>query len=912
MPAGTHKLGIVNSQSVFSVATNGYNFATEVTFSQDVILKSVLYNFSGSGTWTGAVMVWRVSNQSLVYTDGGGTTIAHSISTSGENEITLPNPPTLSAGVAYKIGHYTSSGVSPRYVGNASSVALTSTPSGLGASITGPYWYNYNNTAGIGSYPGTGSGANEPYNTITGVYVDIPNTKPAVSNLFSSSINPLTDSKLTWTYSDPESNPQTHYQIGWRKQGSGENHNFFEYQSANHYHTIPAGTLEEGVTYDWAVRVKDSGGLWSEYATNQFTSISPYRIETVVNIATNGDGGYALGSATYTTNYSWSGSSWTRILHNAAGAGGRFLLPLSHLVSGQTYTISMTVANAGAASAGIAVDFCDANSNGHTLAAGEVRRITFNGTRSTYDNTYRFVDVHGPNGSDILVKDIVVAPGADKSQHYFNGDTADTPSTLYRWLGAPAASPSVKEVFGLTNRILDPKPVATTRYSGNSTMVIEGDAIKVTTPAAGTTSTFLPWGVDQLVSAYKGDRVEARFLYKGPGDRVAIWHVCDSAGNIVQQHVTALPSSPSAYTEVVCAGTNTTDNAMSVRFVQLCYGSGATGASAPHYFKNIIVHEVNRSGPYFDGSHVNSGLGLQQWTGTVNDSTSTKTTTSGIVKNLIPGDAEAQSGWSVPAWNWSGAVVSSGGVSGGKFQRITATAATQTAGMYLAGIWGVEAGQQYTLTCKMRASAAGTTWHIAPEWRRLDGSQVYNESSGGIALPANTWTEVGSVLTAPEGAYGVTFCMYKTLGNLPSGGYVDIDEPFMAISRDGIKLNYFDGNTTDTSTYQYLWEGAAGTSTSIRAGGFWTGLNEVTSATASGTIDASSLVDGDYEVQVAVTDGDGIWGEWGAPETFALGPASNVMVKSGGTFATGLRLVKQGGVWIETGVTKVKSGGVFI
>lgn len=741
------------------------------------------------------------------------------------------------------------------------------------------------------------------------VIITLANTAPTVSNLYSSSINPLGDSKLTWTYSDPESNPQTSYQIGWRKQGSGENHNFYTYDSSNAYHTIPAGTLEEGVTYDWSVRVKDSVGAWSDYATSQFTSISPYRLESVVNLSSETPNFGPLGSATVTNNYSWGGSTWNRIQPLTNGHGGRHYVPLAHLKNGETYTISMTLANPTASAATFNIDWCDSTGLNPSVAAGETKRVTFNGTRNSYDNTYRFVDVTGAVGMDILVKDIMVSPGADKSPVWFNGDSTANNAKFY-WLGTPGASPSVKEIFAIENLVINPNVVGTTGYSAASvSLSATANELILTANSAGYADTFATIGGDAggiraglqggktytVTATVNTPTAQGASLDSRARSIVLYWN---TGTGYQSAKSPAGPATGSAEVSV----TATLPVNITEAFVRLYNGSPNVG-DVVKWSKVSIVEGANR-GNFFSGSTINSGLSLHEWTGDINSSTSLKSSTSGVVKNLIPGDAEAQSGWNVPQWNWSGAVVANGGYSGGKFQRITATAATQTAGMYLAGIWGVEAGEQYTLTCRMRASAAGTSWHIAPEWRRLDGTQISSASSGAVALAANTWTEVGSVMTAPAGAYGVTFCMYKTAGNLPSGGYIDIDEPFMALSRDGVKLNYFDGNTTDTSTYQYYWEGAAGTSTSIRSGGFWTGLNEVTSATASGVIDGSNLTEGDYEVQVAVTDGDGLWGLWGAPETFTLGPASNLLVKSGGAFATGVRLVKQGGLWISTGATK--------
>lgn len=1051
---------------------SGGTMSAGVIFSEDVILKSISTKFYGNGQWQGYVTVYRESDQARLSGTQSVKTATVSDYLNQYFEITMDNPITLTAGVRYVIGMYTSWS-SGAYQAWASPKAATITGGGITGTV-GPDYARYGNGD---NFPATNYTNYSPWH---GLYVDRPNTAPSVANLYSSSINPITDSKLTWTYSDPESNPQASYQIGWRRQGSGESHNFYQYDSANQYHTIPAGTLEEGVTYDWAVRVKDSGGLWSDYATSQFTSISPYRIETATNIATSNQAGIVLGSATVTNNYSWSGSLWTRVQPAATNNGARFYIPLEYLVDGTTYTISLTVANPTGSAVTPIIDWCDSSSpTAVSFGPGEVKKITFNGTRSTYNSTYRFLDIVGPSGSEILVKELSVIPGANKTPVWFNGDTPDTPGIKYSWVGTPGASPSLKEVHAYENLLTNPgaeagSSVGWTGTSGTLTRstskAYRGSAsFMFTHPSSGNVNLHT-----RMIEAKPGQKFNLKGRFSVASGTTAVRaaridYAFEKADTTRTYAYTALTPQniPTNGTWIEVSGDTVVAPPGTERIFAV-FGILSVASGEFFHMDDLQVTEIhsnNYSPPPFDGNSTNTGFSTFNWTGEQNGSTSIRSESSGVVRNLIRKDQEAESAWSVGGWNWSGAVQNTGGYSGGKFQRITATAATQTAGMYLSGIWGVEAGKPYTLSCKLRPSAAGTTWRIAPEWRRPDGTQIYSETIDETALPANVWTKLNGVVIPPEGAVGVTFCMYKTGGNLPSGGYIDIDEPFMALSLDGQEIEYFDGGTTDTSNYQYFWEGAASTSTSVRSGDFWTELPEktynqvhnpnadgltniangpnfsggnvslssvavaglpgittalqvnlngtadtgwgfytsfavketlpagtkgklrfwvrgisgaytsiswmITSGGATSTpygsfpgtaitsswqrfeypftlaidmvpgthtirygignagqaqvfqvtgvelvqdpvIDANSLLPGDYEVQVATQDADGYYGVWSPAETFTLGPASNLKVKGSGTFTTGLRLVKQGGVWVETGVTKVKSGGAFI
>lgn len=666
--------------------------------------------------------------------DGGGNAGGAAKGSSNTSGVSYPQGGTQSAGGAAGAWSFSSYTGNNGALGVGGSYPNTTYPAGGGG---GGYYGGgsgqYISGGGGSGYVGGVTSSTNTTSTRTGngqVIITPANSAPTVSNLFSSVLNPSVDSSLTWTYSDTESNSQAAYQIGWRKNGSGESHNFTNYDSGNAYHIITAGTLEEGVAYDWAVRVKDSVGAWSPWVTGIFSTISPINVESVVNLATAEPNGNVLGSSTVTNNYSWSGSTWTRIQPAVNSVGARFYVPLQYLTNGQTYTIALTIANAGGASTTVDIDWCDATGPGtQTLAANEVKRVNFNGTRSVYDSTYRFLDVAGPSGADILVKDILIAPRANKNTAYFNGNSSSTQSVKYYWLGTPGSSPSVKEVFAYENSIKNPR--------------------------------FVDSNADGLADGYSKYAVGTYTVIASP------W----GSGN-AQRFV---------------VGANGQDT-------RLFYTSNPISVSS----SQVITFISRYSGP----GRIYSGIEFSKY----------------------------------------------------------------NAGGYLNGSYKV----------------------IAPD--------------------ANGWVIHTAIV--PSGA-AIAAPMYYT-GSAGLSGDTHITSSWLCLIGD-YSAGYFDGSSTNSTGLIFNWTGAANDSTSTRVTyNNWTELTEVSSATASGIINATSLTKGDYEVEVATQDADGIWGPWSAAETFALGPATNIKTRTGGVFTDTVRMVRQGGVWVPAAVTKTRQGGVFI
>jgi len=114
------------------------------------------------------------------------------------------------------------------------------------------------------------------------------NTPPTASSLTpgGSSGSPervnTTTPRLSWSFSDPDGDSQASFQVIITRDSDGVVvKDTGEVSSSNQYYDVPGGVLAEGQTYRWKVRVKDPGGLWSDYTsevyiyTNRAPSASP-------------------------------------------------------------------------------------------------------------------------------------------------------------------------------------------------------------------------------------------------------------------------------------------------------------------------------------------------------------------------------------------------------------------------------------------------------------------------------------------------------------------------------------------------------------------------------------------------------------------------------------------------------------
>ena len=148
-----------------------------------------------------------------------------------------------------------------------------------------------------------------------------------------------------------------------------------------------------------------------------------------------------LGGTTDTANVSFgSRTDWHKFIAPTTGnAIMRQRINLSDLVNGQTYTASVTFANAGSSAFSVQFDFCDQGSIPITVQPGETKRVSTSGSKATYDAVYSFIDVQPTTlgGTDgILVSDAMLVSGTSTYNY------ADGNSTNWVWNGTAGSSTS--------------------------------------------------------------------------------------------------------------------------------------------------------------------------------------------------------------------------------------------------------------------------------------------------------------------------------------------------------------------------------------------------------------------------------------------------------------------------------------
>lgn len=185
-------------------------FAIRGKFDQNVILRSLRVYASSAGASSIKPVVYDhatsalVSSETLIDLTSSGTNLPH--------DIELQNPITLQANKEYLIGYYVgTSGWRPYTKGGGGPITQQSSPAG----VTFTMVFN-------GGYTSTGDviPSGQVANIIAGGYtVDFTNSLPS-SPTGLSATNPIKNggpANLSWTHNDADGNPQSGYQIRYRR-----------------------------------------------------------------------------------------------------------------------------------------------------------------------------------------------------------------------------------------------------------------------------------------------------------------------------------------------------------------------------------------------------------------------------------------------------------------------------------------------------------------------------------------------------------------------------------------------------------------------------------------------------------------------------------------------------------------------
>lgn len=541
---------------------------------------------------------------------------------------------------------------------------------------------------------------------------------------------------------------------------------------------------------------------------------------------------------TFTTGVSYLGKTWTRVTVVNTRNGARQNVTLASLVNGRSYTGSVEVANDTATANTIALDWCDGLLAEYDLAPGESKRIAVQGSRSTYDSTYRFLDIVSVGTStSFLMREIVVEEGAVASPvpTFFNGDTVDTSRIDYAWTGTAGSSestatPANSEIRrnlatnpGLrtaaaaavmrTNLATNPRAVAATGWTANngaSHTVTNNQPLPAVHPQGITTGSKSvvtgAAGTNSLGSWFNVDALGASATVRGigiwayaPYDADVRVYVGNGAG--ASNRVTTIPAN--TWTFCTTAGTDSGNAIVTITKV-----AGAPNAVAGDacWITGCISEATSPSGNFFDGALPSADGLTYAWTGTVNASTSTLTAqrpygvTTGANGSNPP-----------PAYRTSNPLYA--GVSG--------YAAAFVPGAYIdwertagdAGNTRFVPGRTYTFSARVW-KAAGADFMFQFYWKTSGGSFAAI-GSGPVLGTAYNGERVAMTITVPASTDAAIF---RTVHNATSGtlGVARISD--LLIEDAAVDLGYFDGATQAAGGLWYGYVGTADASDSVAKG----------------------------------------------------------------------------------------------
>lgn len=475
-----------------------------------------------------------------------------------------------------------------------------------------------------------------------------------------------------------------------------------------------------------------------------------------VNVRTNLFNGSTMligAGATQITGVSYGGSSWTRLSTTTAGHGLRAYVNLADLVNGATYAAEWEVANDGASSVGINLDWCDTSTSGgfHTIAAGERKRIKVIGTKATYDATYRFADIGlSTENTNILFREILIEKddisgpffdGANPIQNLIANSSFDT--DLSGWAVGTVGTRDTSKAYTGT---------ASLKVDTSSSAAYTGVAI---TPALAT-------GVTYTWSAY-------------------IWAPTGTTVNFAA--------------DAMAVNTSLVGNS---QWQRVSLTGTATGSGSPLYIRStvanqsafwvdaVLLEKTATLNPYYSGQ----GDFTYVWAGTANASPSHQVGTG--LMGVGPANQAA---------------VFQTGSSGARAAKILFKGTTIVdSGLSFAGILTVAASKTYTVSADLTSNINRLVKFSA------QGTGTVNQNSANISLTAGitsrqSWT-FSTTATAPTSVALYVLRSDALLGTL------SVDN--MMIEEGTAVSPYFDGGTAAAGDFTYLWSGVANASTSIQ------------------------------------------------------------------------------------------------
>ena len=236
---------------------------------------------------------------------------------------------------------------------------------------------------------------------------------------------------------------------------------------------------------------------------------------------------------------------------------------------------------------------------------------------------------------------------------------------------------------------------------------------------------------------------------------------------------------------------------------------GSTYTSPWTEWQAVLQPNPNTNpGDYFDGSTTDTPYSNFSWTGAANNSTSRS-------------DAPVPTGWE--GFTTGGSCVvsqASGGWNRASAARVTFIADSTGAGQF--GISGnyaaiVAGNAPYFGSMYLKPSRSQRV-HLSIIWLTAGLGVIGPAAGADVVLSAGVWTRVTATGTAPSNAAKAVLWVYDSgsgtgWSTWKGGDTLDMDAAMLTL---GQLMPYFDGATSDTEDYQYVWDGTADASPSIR------------------------------------------------------------------------------------------------
>ena len=207
--SGTYRVSFDSLGGATSNYFSGRTVAVRGTLDVPIIAKSIQTIFQTSMTFAGKTVVYRVSDGVKM---GESATQNLSVVAGSQYDISFTSPITLAGGVEYAFGVYSPS-TGPGFRSSTFYSAGATFPSS-------PAYATFTKSEGgmryvSGDAHPTLNGVGEPG---WGLYFDAPNALPTAPTGITTNSPKMQTQALTvnWTHNDPDSNPQSKYQIRYR------------------------------------------------------------------------------------------------------------------------------------------------------------------------------------------------------------------------------------------------------------------------------------------------------------------------------------------------------------------------------------------------------------------------------------------------------------------------------------------------------------------------------------------------------------------------------------------------------------------------------------------------------------------------------------------------------------------------